>query len=448
MAQRFPARVFAALALAAVAGFGAWWAGHRPPPAAPKPVAATQPRATAIGLPQQIYIWQRRWGPAVQQGVGQAAPLASGFVALGAEVRFTRGEMNVVRVAIDYEALRAGGRPIGVALRIGACPGPCADDAIAQRLANLAAGLADECRQRGAPPVELQLDFDAASSKLAGYRTWVTVIGRRIAPVPLTITALPTWLDEPAFAALAAAAPNYVLQVHSVEKPAGGLDAVMTLCDPVQARRWVAKADHLGVPFRVALPTYGYRMAFDVKGQLLGLAAEGPTPAWPEDATLRDLRADPAALAGLVQAWTRAQPINLRGIIWYRLPVADEALNWRWPTLAAVMAGRVPQPALGIEATAAPGGLVDLALVNRGEADAPLAVEVTVQWPQAAGATRPAADALGGFDLAEVGTNVARFRAAGALALERLPPGQRRVLGWLRFEKDTEVQAHVTQFAP
>jgi hypothetical protein len=67
--------------------------------------------------------------------------------------------------------------------------------------------------------VATAIDFDCAESKLDGYRVWVEAIQRRVAPLPVTITALPSWLNSRAFQRLAAVATNYVLQVHSVERP-------------------------------------------------------------------------------------------------------------------------------------------------------------------------------------------------------------------------------------
>ena len=32
----------------------------------------------------------------------------------------------------------------------------------------------------------------------------------------------------------------------------------------------------------------------------------------------------------------------MRELLWYRVPVSRDSLNWSWPTLAAVMAGRAP----------------------------------------------------------------------------------------------------------
>ena len=142
-------------------------------------------------------------------------------------------------------------------------------------LAGPAASLVAEARTNQIKPVELQIDYDCATAKLGDYRAWLAVVQNRIAPLPVTITALPTWLDSPAFVALAAAATNYVLQVHSLTKPED-INTPFLLCDPVAARRAVARAGEIGVPFRVALPTYTYIVAFNAAGKFIGLSAEAP----------------------------------------------------------------------------------------------------------------------------------------------------------------------------
>jgi len=65
-----------------------------------------------------------------------------------------------------------------------------------------------------------------------------------------------------------------VLQVHSLERPKD-INTRFELCDSKAARRAVDLAGKVGVPFRVALPTYGYLIAFDSEGKYLGLSGRG-----------------------------------------------------------------------------------------------------------------------------------------------------------------------------
>ena len=253
-------------------------------------MVSSPPKVPAEGaLTNEVYVWQRDWTEPVRESVEQHAANFNRVVVLAAEVTWRDGKPEVTHVAVDYPTLAKTGMPIGIARRIGTYPGPFAEnDATAAFIAGLAAALVDEARAKKIAPRELQIDFDCAESKLDGYRVWVETIKRKIAPVPVTITALPSWLNAPPFPRLARSAGNYVLQVHSLARPKD-YHAPFTLCDPLAARRAVELAARTGVPFRVALPTYGYVLAFDRTGKFFGLSAEGPRKNWPEDARLREI---------------------------------------------------------------------------------------------------------------------------------------------------------------
>jgi len=399
--------------------------------------AAVLPAETN-GLKQEVYVWQRTWNAAVRDSLAQHASSFSRLVALNAEVTWQAKRPQIIRVPIDWEALRAGRRPIGLALRIGAYPGPFdSNGKITTLLVEQASSLIAECQAHQLQGSELQIDFDCAESKLDGYRIWVEAIRRKIAPAPLTITVLPTWLNQASFKLLIAATDGYVLQVHSFERPKDGA-APFTLCDPAVARRAVERAAQFGIPFRVALPTYGYVMAFDRAGRFVGLSAEGPSQSWPQGVQLREVRADPVALAHLVQTWTTNHPATLTGIIWYRLPVSEDFLNWRWPTLSAVMAGRSPRESLRAESRRPQPALVEVSLVNDGDADAVALPAVAVRWQNA---RLVAGDGLRGFELVQPEPAVAHFRRKAGR--DRLAPGERWEIGWLRLDKDVELQVEI-----
>ena len=221
-------------------------------------LTAARSSIAAAGLPQEVYVWQRAWTEPVRRAVVERSAAFARLVVLKAEVTWQEGKPQLAQVPVDYQALAQSKRPVGLALRVGPYAGSFAStNAAAIYLAELAQRLVAEARTAGVTPSELQLDFDCASARLDGYRTWVEAIRTRVAPVPLAVTALPAWLGQAAFKPLVRAAGAYVLQVHSLERPKG-FDAAFTLCDPTAASRAVGAAAEIGVPFRVALPTYGY----------------------------------------------------------------------------------------------------------------------------------------------------------------------------------------------
>jgi hypothetical protein len=366
---------------------------------------------TTLGDPlsHEAYVWQRAWTAPVRDAISQHASRLSGLTVLSAEVSWKAGQPQVIRVPLDYSLLTNAPCPIGLAFRIGPCPASLSTNpATTAFLVDTAASLIADARSHRLTPSELQIDYDCASSKLDGYRAWVEAFRQKAAPVPVIITAL--------------------------QRPRA-LDAPFTLCDPAAARQAVERAARIGLPFRVALPTYGYLTAFDDQGRFVGLSAEGPSKAWPENVRLREVRSSPAELAELVRFWTANRPSAMRGVIWYRLPVAGDSLNWRWPTLGAIVAGQVPRESFRAEPRRVEPGLVEIRLVNDGTLDLSLRLAIKVRWQNA---RRVAADGLRGFDWVDGGPSIVKFQTTTQPCY--LPAGEKLVIGWLRLSEDREVQ--------
>lgn len=390
-------------------------------------------------LPQQVYVWQRAWNEPVRESVLAHASTFAETTVLLAEVSWKNKSPQVVRANVDFPTLAKARCPVGLVLRVGPDHGALAENEPAVNLlASLAASLVAEARANQIEPVELQIDFDCAESMLDGYRVWFSEVQQRLAPLPVTITALPSWLDSPAFARLAATATNYVLQVHSLTKPER-IDAPFTLCDPDAARRAVKRAGEIGVPFRVALPTYSYLVAFNAAGKFIGISAEQSRAEWPDGTQIRELRADPLAMSSLVKFWNTNSPPALRGVIWYRLPVETDTLNWRWPTLAAIVSGRELREKFHVDARRVELGLVEISLVNDGELDISSRLSIEARWSDA---RLVAGDGLRGFELAEQNGSAAKFQNNNQSSF-RLSAGEKQIIGWLRFDQDREVQLEV-----
>jgi len=391
-------------------------------------------------LSHQAYVWQRDWTPVVSEAVAAHATNFTEVAVLVAEVSWKKKIPQITRASVDFSTLAKLACPIGLVLRIGPVKGELATNLpVVNFLTDLAASLVAEARKNQVTPVELQIDFDCATSKLDDYRAWLSVVQKQLAPLPVTITALPSWLESPAFARLVANSANYILQVHSLDKPTD-ITAPFFLCDPVAAKRAVARAGEIGVPFRVALPTYAYTVAFTAAGKFAGLSAEQGR-VWPDGTQLRAMSADPLAMSSLVQAWNTNRPPVLRGVIWYRLPVAVDNLNWRWPTLAAIVAGREPRENFHAVARRVEPGLVEISLENTGELNISSQLTLEARWSDA---RLVAGDALRGFELVEQDGSTAKFQ--NQQPSFRLPVGEKQTIGWLRFDKPIEVQLEGKKF--
>lgn len=392
-------------------------------------------------LPHDAYVWQRAWTPSVSRAVSQSRGRFAEVVCLAAEIDCRIATLRADQFPLDYGALKQAARA-GLAIRIAPYAGHFViGEPPADAILRTVRGVLDTAHRNHWEPAEIQIDFDCAESKLNRYAELLDILRPAVGSVPLTITALPVWLDASDFAPLVRRTDGYVLQVHSLRRPKRASDAP-SLLDFTAAMGYVERAGRIGVGFRVALPTYGYRLAIDGSGRVLGIAAEGPLPEI-AGARVMEIHSNPAEVASLVAQLCASPPDALRGIIWYRLPIDDDVLNWKQATLDAVMAGRAPAPRLQCQVVR-DGPTRELRLENDGDDDASLAVEVAVTW---AGGRVVAADAIGGFALNRKSPTHASFHALPT-AGPRLRPGDSRLIGWLRFDTDTEVQIHVQQHSP
>jgi len=401
----------------------------------------------AIGpLTQDVYIWQRAWTDPVQSALRQHAGSFANLTLLAAQVSWDRAASTasprITRVAIDWPTIKAAKRPVALAIRVNEYHGAYltpSHAAAGQAIADLASSLIAEACQQGGNVTEIQIDFDAAESKLEAYRAWIAAISARTAPIPVGITVLPSWLDSRDFGSLASAtgAAGYVLQVHSFEKPTRSEN--MTLCDPAAARAAVERAGKIGIPFRVALPTYGYFVAFDENGNYIALSAEGRQANWPASAIVREVRAQPSELADLIASWSKDRPAAMTGVIWYRLPTEADNLNWRWPTLAAVMQGRAPAGQLQTIVSADEPHIRSVEILNTGEGEAALSSAIVASSKSGI----ESADGLGQFSVTLTGDQ-ARFTPISRT--QHLAPGERLPIGWLRLKTPSyQIQTHVAQ---
>jgi hypothetical protein len=251
----------------------------------------------------------------------------NGVVLLGAEINFGAKSPGIAKASIDWEAVRRQTQHCSVALRVAPFAGPFrTDDAPARVIAGVAKQLLGDATAHDVKIEDFHFDFDCAQKNLGTYRTWLSILRPIVHPVRFVITVLPAWLDDSNFLPLVREADGYVLQVHSVPISARGN---ATLCDLKLARKWIARAGKLGVPFSVALPTYRCAAGYAPDGKLLSVAMDSVQPSWPPGTRILEFGADADMIAALVNEWQNARPPQLRELIWYRVPIVTDARNWR-----------------------------------------------------------------------------------------------------------------------
>jgi hypothetical protein len=363
-------------------------------------------------LPQEAYVWQRQWTPAVADAIEAGAATFSAYRVLAAES--DRGGA-LARTTPDFAALARSQRPVTAVLRLNGSDPPPESAALAAHIA----AIASEWRSAGIRLRAIEIDHDCATSRLSDYTHLLHAL-RAAWPADeqLSITALPTWLDSPLLPQLLAEVDESVLQVHAVQSPQAGL------FDAPAARRWIdAYARQTPKPFRVALPAYGLRVGFDAAGKAAAVVAEMPRDVTGDDA--RELRAAPEQVSGLLRGIEVARPAQLAGIVWFRLPLADDRRAWSLATLHAVIAGDSLKPVVKVSFDVDANGAHDLLFANVGEVDAPLPARIVV-----AARGCDAGDALEGFRLERMGDDW-RFVATSD---NMIRAGRERRVGWLRCD--------------
>jgi hypothetical protein len=388
--------------------------------------ACSRTSAPPSRLSHDAYVWQRQWTPAVQRAMQASGELVQTWHVLAAEWE-TTGRWAEVRP--DWQALRSAPQSTrdGVIMTV-RINGQLDDDLQASASIAHIAGLLQRWRDAGVRVAGVEIDYDCATARLPSYAQWLAGLRQGLGNMPLSITALPTWLESPALDDVLAASDTVVLQVHAVMNPRQGL------FDARRAAAWLAAfAKRTERPWYVALPTYGTRVTWSEDGRVSGIESERPMLAAAGPGPASELAARPEVIDAFVAQIARERPRGLAGIVWFRLPTEDDVRAWSLPTWLAILARQPLTPVLSVQARAgADPGVHEVVLVNAGNADAPL--PAAVQLDRAC----RIADGVNGYALETGAQGLYLQRTQDGL----LRAGRRRTIGWLRCQQK-EMTLHV-----
>jgi hypothetical protein len=378
--------------------------------------------AAPKALGHEAYIWQRQWRPALIEAVSASRGHLQRWRVLAAQAGAAG---KLVPVVVPHQALRASGRPVVMVVRI--------EGSLrlhdAAHLVREVVALRHRWAADGAAPVMVEIDHDAGTAALPAYAAFLAQLRSALDGLPLSITALPAWMDSPVLSQVLAEADESVLQVHAVQHPSRGL------FDASRARGWVqAWSRRSDKPFFVALPCYGAAVTYDKFGNLRSV--EGEVPRLAGDASSGELMALPSEVSGLLGQLQRDGVRGLRGVAWFRLPTSEDRRAWSQATWHAVLRGQPLRGRAELQLRAAGHpGTFDLVLVNAGPHDAELPRQVD------GGMACTAADGANGYVAHPVGAAPAVRRKAPGL----LRSGQEQVIGWLRCADAKEAKANVVE---
>jgi hypothetical protein len=364
-------------------------------------------RQDAPPLDQQLYVWQRQWTLAHDAALRDSRADFSTLRVLALQAFPNAGWS---RARIDPALLKRDGRPVIAVIRLDGQLKALDQDEITAQIRQVIS----DWQGQGVNLAGVEIDHDAGNARLPAYRQFLAHLREALpTSLPLSITALPSWLDSRELPALLSTVDSSVLQVHAVSDPRRGL------FDADQARQWAKAWSRITTkPFYLALPAYGVAL----------LPSAGGAPVVESEVTLeregqrRELLADPQSLRTLGTELRADPPTHLAGLIWFRLPLANDRRAWSLTTLRAVARGDVLDSQLNLKLSA-DNGLYDIGISNQGNLDRPWPERLTLAVSGCEGA-----DALAGYALQQRPDLLTFTRLRDG----RIPAGGQRAIGWAR----------------
>jgi len=402
-------------------------------------------------LTQEVYVWQRQWRDANQSALVESKSVFNGVRILALQAHPKPNGADIwFEVNVNHAWLQADPRPKVAVIRLDGQLTRLNNSEVISKIRELL----KQWQAQGTVIAGIEIDHDSASSKLAAYNAFLRQLKSQI---PNTLK-LSEHIDE------------LVLQIHSVSDPRLGL------FDATQGWHWVEQLSQLAkVPYLIALPSYGsavYSTTSDYR-----VESEVPLRMPLADTSSQylarqELMADPEVLQSFVKKLHTITDPNLRGMIWFRLPLEGDKRVWPLSTLIAVAKQQplapqvelqmVSQPMTELAQEPAPDAkqtdqqtkankppqttLFQLVLVNKGN----LAGKVPSQLSLAAQSCS-GYDAQNGYiaklakgtltwqlpqvaQLEDKAAPLTRLSAPSAISATVLSPNGRRVIGWARCE--------------
>jgi hypothetical protein len=364
-------------------------------------------RQDAPPLDQQLYVWQRQWTPAHDAALRDSRADFSTLRVLAVQAFPNAGWS---RARIDPALLKRDGRPVIAVIRLDGQLKALDQDEVTAQIRQVIS----DWQGQGLNVAGVEIDHDAGNARLPAYREFLAHLREALPTLlPLSITALPSWLDSRELPALLSTVDSSVLQVHAVSDPRRGL------FDANQARQWAKAWSRVTTkPFYLALPAYGVAL----------LPSAGGAPVVESEVTVereglrRELLADPQSLRTLGTELRADPPQHLAGLIWFRLPLANDRRAWSLTTLRAVARGDALDSQLNLKLSA-DNGLYDIGISNQGNLDRAWPERLTLAVSGCEGA-----DALAGYALQQRPDLLTFTRLRDG----RIPAGGQRAIGWAR----------------
>lgn len=379
-------------------------------------------------LPQQLYIWQRVWTAEHQQTLEQSRPHFSALRVLALQYMATAQGPLWHQADVNMALLKKDGRPVTLVLRLDGQIPKLPQQSLMHKIKPILALY----QQAGIALAGIEIDYDCARSQLAAYRLWLTNLRAELSKerpkaLPLGITALPDWLQSAEFGPLTAQVSQVTMQLHAVLSPQQGLFA------PKLAKKWaIAAAAKSQSPLYFALPAYHSALISPAPDHKTTQPANAAPQYWVESEVPLDIQGERRELwvePAMMQQWLvwlyQQQFANLKGIVWFRLPLPSDQRSWAYRTLAAVATQQPLKANLQLRLQKTPAGF-DLIAENHGNLALFFVTPIRLKANNCAGA-----DALAGFTLSQ---QQQEYQLEPTAAAQPLAVNSTRTLAWFNCQ--------------
>lgn len=360
-------------------------------------------------LRQDVYIWQKKWVDALKPAIEQTMPYITGW-------RFLAGEYEpdgqVIYPSVQFDLLQQTNLPLTAVYRFDRLrPLPSSDEILSLILQS------PSYKRYHIHHIELDLDWP--TSKLKLYIQLLQSLKTKLPEdIELNITMIPDWMRSPVFPQLTEQIPNPVLQIHSVDNPQVGLFTTQNAFAYIQKMNRLTHHD-----FYIALPTYGLKIQATPTGNIYAIEGEND---FKSGNFGKELYSDPQQVRSLINSLQENTPSHLKGIIWFRLPIANDKRNWSLDTWRAMISHTLLKGKIITQEIPDPNnlGAIKLTLVNQGNITLPLPKTVSLRCPMGDGF----------FPYQLTTTSKGQYSLSLIQQTAPLNTHQQRVIGWMRCE--------------
>jgi len=384
-------------------------------------------QASAFGHENIIYIWQKSWDENIKESLDGISSLVDHYTILSGDLKYTNSSPKINSIPIRWSYMINSNLKVTLAFRMDTASSALLKDDNIYAVVDAAEELLRSAILK-APQntvIGIQVDYDCPTSKLGDYIRFIRLFKKRFPKTPISITALPTWLNSSDFAPLAKETSYFVLQLHSFRVPKS-VNTASSIFEEDKAKTYLKKAVNIKHPFYISLPTYGYEVAYTEDGKFLGLRAEGAQHLIGEGIKHKIVMTEPEDIVSFLK-YTKSEKFkHLKGILWFRLPLKTDEFNWDISTLVDVLNERMPKADFQADIIETAKGLSEIYVYNKGTKNIWTPVSFRIYWDRK---DMPLSDITQQYKIVSKNSNSILVEGPAPKAAQRI------YVGWFRNNK-------------